>query len=171
MVLQRNRLAVSSIRARAELRLGRPGIGPESLGRSLALRMFPRVFSSGTKTGPREGSPGAVLRGSGDSGSGDRLRTCDLWVMSQPVPVSHGLLGLKCAGHDQPPLPAVTVRLTSSRQSRLVSFTNPFTILRAGWRRVRATLARSARVAPPLTQVWPVRVQPRDFACFPDHTL
>jgi hypothetical protein len=43
--------------------------------------------------------------------------------MSQPVPVSHVLLGLKRAGHDQQPVPTITVRLTSSRQLHPVSFT------------------------------------------------
>src|SRR5258705_12429118 len=36
--------------------------------------------------------------------SGDRIRTCDLWVMSQPVPVSRLSAGLKSAGHDRSPV-------------------------------------------------------------------
>src|ERR1700694_809860 len=59
--------------------------------------------------------------------SGDRIRTCDLWVMSEPVPVPHHHAGLKRAGHDQSPVQAITPRSTSSRQVRRVSFTNPFT--------------------------------------------
>jgi hypothetical protein len=84
--------------------------------------MFPNTSTSGMKMAPEVRTSGAI-----SAGSGDRIRTCDLWVMSQPVPVSHGLPGLKRAGHDQPPVPAITVRLTSSRQLRPVSFTNPFT--------------------------------------------
>lgn len=47
-----------------------------------------------------------------------RIEPVNLWVMSRPVPVSHGLPGLKRAGRDQPPVPAITVRLTSPRQLR-----------------------------------------------------
>ena len=57
--------------------------------------------------------------------SGDRTEH-DLWVMSQPVAVSSRLAGLKHAGHDQSPVPAIAPHLTVSRQLRRVSFPNPF---------------------------------------------
>ncbi|CMK54969.1 Uncharacterised protein [Mycobacterium tuberculosis] len=43
--------------------------------RSLAMRMFPKVFPP-MKTAPGVSSEGHF------AGSGDRIRTCDLWVMS-----------------------------------------------------------------------------------------
>ena len=46
--------------------------------------------------------------------------------MSQPISVSSRLVRLICAGHDQSPVPAIAPRLTPSRQSRRVSFPNPF---------------------------------------------
>jgi hypothetical protein len=49
-----------------------------------------------------------------------------LWVMSQPIAVSSRLAGLKHAGHDQSPVPAIAPRLPPSQQLRRVSFPNPF---------------------------------------------
>jgi hypothetical protein len=45
-------------------------------------------------------APG-VISGAVPTGSGDRIRTCDLWVMSQPVSLSRGLAILKHTGDDQ----------------------------------------------------------------------
>ena len=67
--------------------------------------MFPNTFPSGMKTAP-EKSPGAV-----STGSGDRIRTCDLWVMSQPVAVSSRAVRLICAGHEESPVPTIAPRL------------------------------------------------------------
>src|SRR5271169_826915 len=53
--------------------------------------MCPNTWPSGMKMAPGE-SPGAI-----SAGSGDRIRTCDLWVMSQPVAVSPGAVGLIAA--------------------------------------------------------------------------
>ena len=46
--------------------------------------------------------------------------------MSQPVAVSGRPVRLICAGHAESPVPAITPRLTPSRQLRRVSFPNPF---------------------------------------------
>ena len=59
--------------------------------------------------------------------SGDRIRTCDLWVMSQPVAVSRRVPRLKPAGHQELRAEVITSRSTPSRQLRRVSFTNPCT--------------------------------------------
>jgi hypothetical protein len=46
--------------------------------------------------GPRRELPGGVL-----PGSGDRIRTGDLWVMSQPVAIAPNAIRLKRARHDR----------------------------------------------------------------------
>ena len=59
-------------------------------------------------------------------GSGDRIRTCDLWVMSQPVAVASRLSGLRPAVHDGSRVHVIASRSTPSRQWRRVSFPNSF---------------------------------------------
>jgi hypothetical protein len=73
------------------------------------------------ENGPRGRTSGGI-----SAVSGDRIRTCDLWVMSQPVAVSRGRPRLKPAGHDELRVQAVTPHSTPSPQLRHVSFPNPF---------------------------------------------
>src|ERR1700687_996129 len=46
--------------------------------------------------------------------SGDRIRTCDLWVMSEPVAVSRDTPGLIPAGHPRSAVQAVSPGLACS---------------------------------------------------------
>ena len=75
--------------------------------------MFTNPFTSGMKMAPEVAPLGAI-----SAGSGDRIRTCDLWVMSQPVAVSRRRPRLKPAGHDGLCVQALTSRCTRSRQLR-----------------------------------------------------
>ena len=79
------------------------------------------------------------------AGSGDRIRTCDLWVMSQPVAGSHRLARLKPAGYDSSTVQAITPHSTPPRQLRRVSFPNPFPTRR---RLARAPSSQSPRRCP-----------------------
>ena len=84
------------------------------------------------------GSRSCAFRVSSPTGSTCRYlwaRTCDLWVMSQPVAVSRRRPRLKPAGHDELRVQAITPRSTPSRQLRRVSFPNRFPKPRAelGW--------------------------------------
>ena len=71
----------------------------------LMLR-FPNPFPPGMKTAPEE-SPGDV-----SAGSGDRIRTYDLWVMSQLVGVSRRFTDLKRPRHDNSLVRAIAAHLT-----------------------------------------------------------
>ena len=81
--------------------------------------------------------------------SGDRIRTCDLWVMSQPVAVSNRPSGLKGAGHAESPVAAITPRITESQQLRRVSFPNPFPTLHIASAAASASHGRDARPSSP----------------------
>ena len=55
---------------------------------------------------PVQPNPHRPGTGRGQTG-GDRIRTCDLWVISQPVAVSNRPSGLKGAGHAESPVAAM----------------------------------------------------------------
>jgi hypothetical protein len=61
---------------------------------------------------PQETSPRATFLVAGTG-----FRTCDLWVMSQPVAVSSRLAGLKRRGHDESPDRAIARHVSPDRGS------------------------------------------------------
>ncbi|MDT5307498.1 MAG: hypothetical protein QOE48_3176 [Mycobacterium sp.] len=73
--------------------------------------------------------------------SGDRIRTCDLWVMSQWTGVALGPARLKCAGQVWSAISAITQHSARTQWFRRVSFINPFTNRRRRSRAVRRYLA------------------------------
>ena len=68
-----------------------PSTTPDHLRQLGMMSLSDANFPKEHEMAPGE-SPGAIF-----AGSGDRIRTCDLWVMSQPVAVSPDTLGLKPA--------------------------------------------------------------------------
>ena len=70
--------------------------------------MFPNVPKQ--KRWIREDPPFGLVRAT--FSSGDRIRTCDLWVMSQPVAVSPNPFRLKRAAHADSPGLSITRSLT-----------------------------------------------------------
>ncbi len=81
---------------------------------------------------PESDWAGSMKMAPGDSGaislgSGDRIRTCDLWGMSWPVPVSGGLARLKRTVRGASLVQSAPPPAMRSCQLRRVSFTNPFT--------------------------------------------
>jgi hypothetical protein len=58
--------------------------------------------------------------------SGDRIRTCDLWVMSEPVAVSPSAVGLKSPCQRRSAVPPVSRRRACSHRFHCVLFPNPF---------------------------------------------
>jgi hypothetical protein len=96
----------------------------QEIVRCLARLMCPNTHPSGMETTPGRSPRGAVSAGSGDTGSGDtgsgdRIRTCDLWVMSQPVAVSPNTLGLIAARQQR------SARPTCFTASRLFAPVSP----------------------------------------------
>ena len=63
---------------------------------------------------------------SGDNSSGDRIRTCDLWVMSYAPAVFRCSHGLKGAGQSRLGVPSLPPCRTHSRRFRGVLFPNLF---------------------------------------------
>jgi hypothetical protein len=96
------------------------------------------LFTSGMTTARAKPS------GRVSAGSEDKIRIRDLWVMSQPVAVSHCSARLTRAGQGLSLVYAVAPHPTQSWLLRFVLFTNPFTPSR--------TYAnhRSASAHPPL---------------------
>jgi hypothetical protein len=96
--------------------------------RAIGVRVVPKIFPMFPKQHGRQFALAAICRGRNHFlSSGDRIRTCDLWVMSQPVTGSCRRRCLNRARHRWLGVHAVTPRSTPYGQLHRVSFTNPFT--------------------------------------------
>jgi hypothetical protein len=118
--MHRSRHSNRTLSATTELCRAPPARFVRAQGRSAKVNVHKSVHNR-RENGPRGRTSGAI-----SASSGDRIRTCDLWVMSRPVAVSRIPRRLIRAGKRTALVSVVASDATASRRFRGVLFPNLF---------------------------------------------